>query len=67
MPLQENERRLWRIGRKVGRTIYAQVEREPSDADELIGLMDTEDLAAEAVRAHNEDVLTAHLWGSGGS
>jgi len=37
----------WRVGRKVGRTIYAIVSR---------GVMDTRALAAEAVEAHN-----AHL------
>lgn len=43
----------WRNGRKVGRTIYAQAGLEPSDDDRLIGLMDTPELAAEAVTAHN--------------
>lgn len=48
----------WRVGRKVGRTIYLVVNRdnEPSDADVLIGMMDTPELAAEAVRAHNFDI-----------
>lgn len=44
----------WRVGRKVGRTIYAQLGAEPSDNDRLIGMMDTPDLATEAVSAHNE-------------
>jgi hypothetical protein len=43
----------WRVGRKVGRTIYAQLGDLPSDDDQLIGTMDTEMLAEEAVRAHN--------------
>jgi hypothetical protein len=43
----------WRTGRKVGRTIYAQVGHEPSDDDTLIGVMDTRELADEATRAHN--------------
>lgn len=43
----------WRTGRKVGRTIYRMIGNTPSDADELIGLMDTRELAEEAVRAHN--------------
>lgn len=63
----QSERRLWRTGRKVGRTIYAQAGREPSDVDELIGVMDTPDLAEEAVRAHNEDLLTDHLRYSDGT
>jgi hypothetical protein len=48
----------WRVGRKVGRTIYVQVGEEPSDADILIGMMDTRELAAAAVEAHNERLRT---------
>lgn len=43
----------WRVGRKVGRTIYRQLGDEPSDADELIGVMDSADLARSAVHAYN--------------
>lgn len=43
----------WRTGRKVGRTIYAQLGKSPSDDDPLIGLMDTPALAASAVETHN--------------
>lgn len=43
----------WRTGRKVGRTIYAQVGEQPSDEDVLIGVMDTPRLAEEAANAHN--------------
>jgi hypothetical protein len=43
----------WRVGRKVGRTVYAQVEAQPSDVDVLIGVMDSPQLAEEAVEAHN--------------
>jgi hypothetical protein len=43
----------FRVGRKVGRTIYRQVGQEPSDADELVGVMDTRPLAAFAVAAMN--------------
>jgi hypothetical protein len=42
--------RQWRTGRSVGRTIYAVTP----DGDKLIGLMDTQMLANEAVQAHNE-------------
>lgn len=52
-PLQN----LWRVGRKVGRTIYAQVGPEPSDDDVLIGMMDTEPLARCAVDAHNASLI----------
>jgi len=43
----------WRVGRKVGRTIYVQLRDEPSDDDPLIGVMDTRALAGEAVVSHN--------------
>lgn len=43
----------WRTGRKVGRTIYLQVRDQPSDSDRLIGVMDSPQLAAEAVDAVN--------------
>lgn len=42
-----------RVGRKVGRTIYRQVGLRPSDADPLVGLMDTVELAAAVVAAVN--------------
>lgn len=47
----------WRTGRKVGRTIYLQHGDEPSDDDQLIGVMDSPDLAERVVMAVN--VLTA--------
>jgi hypothetical protein len=43
----------WRVGRKVGRTIYRQLGPEPSDADELVGMMDTAELAKQFVEAMN--------------
>lgn len=43
----------WRTGRKVGRTVYAQIGSEPSDNDVLIGVFDTPGLAAAAIDAHN--------------
>ena len=43
----------WRTGRKVGRTIYRQVGDGPSDADELVGVMDTPELARMVVDALN--------------
>lgn len=46
----------WRVGRKVGRTIYAQRGEEASDDDALIGLMDTPRLAQEAIEAHNKSL-----------
>ena len=50
------ERKPWRVGRSVGRTIYALVEDEPTDHDLLIGVMDTRALAEAAVRAHNAEL-----------
>jgi hypothetical protein len=46
----------WRIGRKVGRTIYAMVGSQPSDDDILIGMMDHENIAAIAVHNHNNSL-----------
>lgn len=43
----------WRVGRKVGRTVYAVVSRSAGDNDVLIGVMDTPHLAREAVACHN--------------
>jgi hypothetical protein len=43
---------------KVGRTIYVLLSDDatrPSRDDLLIGVMDTRELAAEAVRTHNID------------
>ena len=37
---------MWRVGRKVGRTLYRD--------EQLVGLMDTPELAAEVVEAMNE-------------
>lgn len=45
--------RPWRVGRSVGRTIYAQVGSEPTKEDLLIGVMDHELYARAAVLAHN--------------
>lgn len=41
----------WRVGRKVGRTIYAQSDDDLDGV--LIGVMDTDDLAARVVADHN--------------
>lgn len=50
--------RPWRVGRKVGRTIYVQEGAEPSDDDMLIGLMDSEYLAEVVVDAVNAQHAT---------
>jgi hypothetical protein len=51
----------WRVGRKVGRTIYVLVNGTASDEDELIGVMDSRAVATAAVEAHN---LTLAPWSS---
>lgn len=43
----------WRIGRKLGRTIYAMVDLEPSDDDVFLGIMDSRAIAARVVTDHN--------------
>lgn len=43
----------WRVGRSVGRTIYRQVGDEPAKKDQLIGVMDTPELAQLVVDAVN--------------
>jgi hypothetical protein len=44
---------IYRVGRKVRRTIYRQNGPEPSDTDPLVGVMDTPELAAAAVAGLN--------------
>lgn len=51
--LMKLEKLPWRVGRKVRRTVYAQVGPEPDDHDKLIGMFDTASLAQAAVDAHN--------------
>lgn len=52
-PNEPEQRRVWRVGRSVKRTIYRQVGEDPSKDDVLLGLMDTPELAALAVAAVN--------------
>jgi hypothetical protein len=47
----------WRVGRKLGRTIYAQPGRDPGDDDYLVGLVESRELAQEVVAAHNYKLL----------
>lgn len=46
----------WRVGRKVGRTIYAQLGNEPNDDDPLIGVFDSVELAVKVVDDHNKNL-----------
>jgi hypothetical protein len=49
---------LWRTGRKVGRTIYVMHGVLPSDDDELLGMMDTAQLARKAVVCVNSFMIS---------
>lgn len=47
----------WRVGKSVGRTIYACPPGSSyRDGEELIGMMDTPLLAEEAVASHNANI-----------
>jgi hypothetical protein len=48
---------IWRVGRRVGRTVYEQQAWEPQDGDQLIGVMDTRELAEKVVQAVNDGQL----------
>ena len=43
----------WRVGRRVKRTVYQMVGEQPSSKDQVIGMMDTPELAAYVVAAVN--------------
>lgn len=45
--------RRWRTGRKIGRTLHAQVGAQSSDDDPVLGMMDSIALAARVVSDHN--------------
>ncbi len=57
----------WRTGRKLGRTIYAQLGALPGDDDPLIGVMDTPALADEAALAHNAQLRSVQESSAGDS
>lgn len=50
----------WRIGRSVGRTIYARLAGSNPDGDVLIGLMDSPEIAVNVVVSHNERLIPMH-------
>lgn len=50
---QEAIKLRWRVGGKVGRTVYAQKQEELSPDDYLLGMMDSPELAKALVKAHN--------------
>lgn len=43
----------WRVGRSLGRTVYAQRGDKPGKDDVLLGLMESEWLAQRVVELHN--------------
>jgi hypothetical protein len=43
----------WRVGRTLGRTVYAMVEGQASKDDVLLGWMETKELANAVVSLHN--------------
>ncbi len=45
----------WRVGRSLGRTIYAMVGYD-READVFVGIMETRELAAAVVKTHNEAI-----------
>jgi hypothetical protein len=54
----------YRVGRKVGRTVYRLAGDEPSDDDTLIGVLDTPELAAFFVFAANATADHAKDFGA---
>lgn len=53
----------WRTGRKLGRTVYARTGGEDWEADTVIGMMDTAELAEEACAAHNAGLARRQAQG----
>lgn len=53
MTKREATNRRWRVGRKLGRTVYAMVGPVVSDEDVCIGMFDSSLIAKAAVEAHN--------------
>lgn len=43
----------WRVGRKLGRTIYCRISDEDSDDDFLLGMVDNADIAQHICDVHN--------------
>jgi hypothetical protein len=44
----------WRTGRSLGRTVYARTGGDDWEADTVIGMLDTPQLAEAACQAHND-------------
>ncbi len=48
-----SERERFRVGRKLGRTVYRENPDHPGEGDELIGIMDTREWGRRVVEALN--------------
>lgn len=44
----------WRVGRKLGRTIYAQIGAEPALEDVVLGMVDDQRIAQAICDEHND-------------
>ncbi len=55
-PIKNPDGRFWRTDLKVGRNIYVLMSNDiarASDVDQLIGVMETSELAEDVVQTHN--------------
>lgn len=52
--LRLSDMELWRVGSKLGRTVYRQHGVGACGADEFLGIMDTPELAALICKVMNE-------------
>jgi hypothetical protein len=55
-PVRDVDMRLWRTDLKTGRNIYVLLSNDPdspSDADPIIGVMESSALAEDVVSSHN--------------
>lgn len=57
MSASEAIRYIWRPGRSIGRTIYAQLLSSPHDNDVLLGMVDFPDLARHICDVHNKFLM----------
>lgn len=53
----------WRVGRRLGRTLYAETGGDNRDADVVLGMVDSAELATHIVTVHNAS-LTYSLTGA---
>lgn len=46
----------WRVGRSLGRTVYAQVSEDPTKSDMFLGIFDSKGAAQYVVDLHNKSL-----------